>query len=63
MGDYRCGPSPVNPPLNRNEPYRDNQQRCQEAVDKVHEEAFRRAKFSLHADGARNLRKNAYGCL
>lgn len=53
----------VNWPLNCNAPYRDDQQRCQEAADEVQQEALRRAKFSLHTDGARNLWKNAYSCL
>jgi len=37
--------------------YRDDQQGGQKVVDEVHQEALRRAKFPLDADGARNLRE------
>lgn len=43
--------------------YRDNQQRGQEVVDVVQQEALGGAKLPLHADGARNLRKDADRCL
>lgn len=43
--------------------YRDNQQRGQEVVDEVQQEALRGAKLPLDADGVRNFWENADGCL